>query len=180
MGTGSPDTVTFANILLSIHNAGGNAVRWWLHIDGTVTPAFDATGHVTGAGCMTISDMRKILDLAWQREIGVNICLWSFDMLSTSNSATVLNRNRLLLNDTSYTHAYINKCLIPMIDSLKGHPAILSWEIFNEPEGMSNEFGWSGVQPRPDVHNSEIRQSMCRRDSSCRFECISDERFVEF
>ncbi len=149
VGTGSPDTVTFANILLAIHNAGGNAVRWWLHTDGTVTPAFDSTGHVTGPGVSTISDMRKILDLAWQREIGVNICLWSFDMLNTSNSATVLNRNDSLLNDTNYTRAYINTCLIPMIDSLKGHPAILSWEIFNEPEGMSNEFGWSGVQHVP-------------------------------
>lgn len=149
VGTGSPDTTSFGEIMLSIHNAGGNAMRWWLHVNGTVTPAFDSSGHVTGPGALTISDMRKILDLAWQREIGINICLWSFDMLSTSNSATVINRNKLLLNDTSYTHAYINNCLIPMIDSLKGHPAILSWEIFNEPEGMSNEFGWSGVNHVP-------------------------------
>ncbi len=148
-GTGSPDTTTFGQIMLSIHNAGGNSMRWWLHVNGTVTPAFDSSGHVTGPGAFTISDMRKILDLAWQREIGINICLWSFDMLSATNSATVINRNTLLLNDTSYTHAYINKCLIPMIDSLKSHPAILSWEIFNEPEGMSNEFGWSGVNHVP-------------------------------
>jgi type II secretory pathway pseudopilin PulG len=144
-GTGSPDTTTFGEIMLSIHNAGGNSMRWWLHVNGTVSPAFDSSGHVTGPGAYTISDMRKILDLAWQREIGINICLWSFDMLKTTNSAAVINRNTLLLTDTSYTHAYINNCLIPMIDSLKGNPAILSWEIFNEPEGMSNEFGWSGV-----------------------------------
>ncbi|HTY12546.1 MAG TPA: T9SS type A sorting domain-containing protein [Bacteroidota bacterium] len=149
VGTGSPDTVAFAQILLAIHNAGGNSVRWWLHTDGTVTPAFDSTGHVTGPGARTIADMRKILDIAWQREIGVNICLWSFDMLNTSNSAAVLNRNDSLLVDTAFTHTYINKCLIPMIDSLKGHPAILSWEIFNEPEGMSNEFGWSSTKHVP-------------------------------
>ncbi len=86
VGTGSPDTTTFGQILLSVHNAGGNSVRWWMHVNGTVTPAFDTTGHVTGPGTYTISDLRKILDLAWQREIGVNICLWSFDMLNTSNS----------------------------------------------------------------------------------------------
>jgi Cellulase (glycosyl hydrolase family 5). len=139
-----PDTTTFGNILLQIHNHGGNAVRWWLHTNGAVTPQFSsADSTVIGPGAHTISDMRKVLDIAWQREIGVNICLWSFDMLQSTNSALVLAQNKKLLNDTNSIRAYINNCLIPMVDSLKGHPAILSWEIFNEPEGMSNEFGWT-------------------------------------
>jgi len=62
-------------------------------------------------------------------------------MLKTTSF--VLAHNRKLLNDTNYTRAYINNCLIPMVNALKGHPAILTWEIFNEPEGMSNEFGWT-------------------------------------
>ncbi len=145
VGSGTIDTSTFANVMLSMHDHGGNVLRWWLHTEGTVTPQFDDAGYVSGPGTGTIADMRKVLDIAWQRGISVNLCLWSYGMLTTTNSIAIQTRNRNMLIDTNYTRAYINNCLIPMVDSLKGHPAISTWEIFNEPEGMSNEYGWSGV-----------------------------------
>ena len=144
LGPGTVNFNQFANIFQQVHDHGGNAVRWWLHTNGVNTPQFSSdSGFVIGPGPVCISDIKKVLDLAWAQKIGINLCLWSFDMLQSSNSTTVINRNLLLLNDTNYTRRYINKCLIPMIDSLKHHPAIIDWEIFNEPEGMSNEFGWT-------------------------------------
>jgi hypothetical protein len=143
VGRGNTDTTRFADVMLSMHDHGGNALRWWLHTDGTVTPEFDGSGHVIGPGTGTIADIKKVLDIAWERELGIDLCLWSFDMLQSTLSSTALSRNMLLLTDTNYTRAYINNCLIPMVNSLKGHPAIVCWEIFNEPEGMSNEFGWT-------------------------------------
>jgi len=149
LGRGFRDSTTFGDILLQMHDHGGNALRWWLHTNGTVTPAFHDTGLVIGPGASTIQDLKKALDIAWEREIGLKLCLWSFDMLRSSNSEVVKNRNRKLLTDTTYTRAYINNCLIPMVDSLKRHPAIIAWEIFNEPEGMSDEFGWPDIQHVP-------------------------------
>ena len=149
IGPGVTEFNTFADVMLQMHDHGGNVMRWWLHTNGTVSPEFNSSNFVSGPGSGTISDLKQVLNLAWQREISVKLCLWSFDMLRSSLTPAVLNRNKLMLTDTAYTHAYINNCLIPMIDSLRGHPAIVAWEIFNEPEGMSNEFGWTGIDHVP-------------------------------
>jgi len=161
IGPGHRDYSSFADLLLQMHNHGGNAVRWWLHTNGSVTPQFNDSGFVISPGPGTIASLKKALDLAWEREIGVNLCLWSFDMLRLTNSPTVLYRNLDLLNDTTHTRAYINNCLIPMVDSLRGHPAILAWEIFNEPEGMSNEYYFYGRDPHVPMSTIQRFVNLC-------------------
>ena len=145
IGSGNTNLEEFSNILLSIHEHGGNSLRWWLHTNGVSTPEFDNSDSVVSPGEYTIQDLKNVLDLAWEREIGLKLCLWSFDMLKSNLNSVVKDRNILLLTDTTYTMAYIRNSLIPMVDSLKGHPAIIAWEIFNEPEGMSDEFGWNDI-----------------------------------
>ena len=151
-GLGTTDTTTIADWMVKMHQHGGNAMRVWLNVEGIVTPKFNSLGYCTGPGTELIPELKKVLDLAWDREIGLDICLWGFGMLRSSLDTSVLRRNRLLLTDTSYMNMYIKNCLIPMVDALKGHPAILAWEIFNEPEGMSTEFPWSGYQHVPMVN----------------------------
>ena len=66
--------------MLQMHDHGGNAMRLWLHTDGTSTPEFDSSGYVMGPGINTIEDLKAILDSAWRREIGLKLCLWSFEI----------------------------------------------------------------------------------------------------
>lgn len=129
---------TFADVKAS----GGNSVRIWLHTTGAHSPLFNKAGQVTGPGKGTIADVKALLDAAWENNVGLVLCLWSFDMLRKSNGEKVTGRAKNILSNVEATKTYVTNSLIPMVKALKGHPAIIAWEIFNEPEGMSNEFGW--------------------------------------
>ena len=151
IGPGSTNFARFGEIFSEVHADGGNSMRFWLHTNGTVTPEFNDSGMVISPGTGAISDLKQILDSAWAHHVGLLLCLWSHDMLATSLSQTILDRNKKLLTDTTAIRAYINNALVPMVEGVKGHPAIIAWEIFNEPEGFTEIGNW------PDrVHVTEF------------------------
>jgi len=143
IGPGNTNFTRFGEIFSELKAAGGNSFRLWLHTDGTQTPQFDANGLVDDQGANAVEDLKQILDSAWQHEIGLLLCLWSHDMMATRYSDQILDRNEKLLTDTSAMRAYINNALIPMVEGVKEHPAIIAWEIFNEPEGFTEIGNWS-------------------------------------
>jgi hypothetical protein len=122
--------------------AGGNSLRWWLHVNGRYSPQF-TNGVVSGISATEIRNLERALDIAFERGVVLILCLWSFDMLQDNALEANWPRNRALLEDPVKTQAYIDHALIPMVEALKGHPGIAAWEIFNEPEGMINGFGWT-------------------------------------
>ncbi len=143
-----PRTVDFSKfdkIFNDIHAVGGNSMRLWIHTDGTNTPEYGSNGMVTGPGVNLIADLKEILSLAQKHDVGLVLSIWSFNMVRNTINPTIIANNKLMLNDTTATMAYIRNALIPIVDSVKGNPAIIAWEIFNEPEGMTKEFGWSSV-----------------------------------
>ena len=148
----------FTDKVKKIRKAGGNSIRWWLHTDVSTNPKLDTTGAVTGLGLKTISNMRAALDTAYTYGVVVSMCLFSSDMLIPGTKASYtsynLNSNYKFLTVPSNIDTYLNNALKPMLDSVGSHPAIMCWEVFNEPENMLDS---TATTPKKITQNDILR-----------------------
>jgi hypothetical protein len=135
------DEARLRQAVADVVRAGGNTLRWWIHTDGTTTPEWgvaDGARTVTGPGGSFIADMRRALDIAAEQHVFIVPSLWSFDMLRDNEERhPPVRDNYRLLSDDAVLDSYIAAALVPMVRGLNGHPALLAWELFNEPENMT-------------------------------------------
>lgn len=133
----------FDSLFSAVAKAGGNSVRWWVHCDGRSTPEFDDQGMVTGLDSGFIPHFDAILSAAQKHGILVMPCLWSFDMAKdfTASAGPFAGKHIKLITDTAYTRSYIDKVLAPLAQRYADHPALVAWEICNEPEWMLDKDG---------------------------------------
>ena len=130
--------------------AGGNAIRWWLFNNMSQSPTIDPATHlVTGPKENTIANMKKALDIAEEYGVMVSMCLFSHNLMEPNqwgiyaNEKLDITANELLFEDDG-TKAFIDNVLIPIVKAIGNHKALMTWEVFNEPEGMTSECsGWT-------------------------------------
>lgn len=146
----------FVQALDEISQAGGNSIRWWIHVNGSHTPVWEGDT-VIGMPEGSIDTLERALDLAWERGILVNITLWSFDMLQNQSTMDP-QRNKRFLEDPALVQSYIDTALTPMVERLGSHPAVIAWEVFNEPEGMSTAYGWTPTRVSMETIQRVVNQ----------------------
>lgn len=129
--------------------AGGNAIRWWLFNNMSQSPTIDQTTHlVTGPKENTVANMKKALDIAEEYGVMVSMCLFSHNLMEPNqwglySEKLDITANELLFEDEG-TKAFIDNVLNPVVKAIGNHNALMSWEVFNEPEGMTSECsGWT-------------------------------------
>ena len=127
--------------------AGGNAIRWWLFNNMSQSPEIDQTTHlVSGLKENTINNMKKALDIAEEYGVMVSMCLFSHNLMEPNqwglyNEKLDITANEKLFEDEG-TKAFIDNALIPVVKAIDNHKALMTWEVFNEPEGMTS-VGWT-------------------------------------
>ena len=130
--------------------AGGNSIRWWLFNNMSQSPAIDTATHlVSGLKENTISNMKKALDIAEEYGVMVSMCLFSHNLMEPNQwglyagNKLDITANQKLFDDDG-TKSFIDNVLIPVVKAIGNHNALMSWEVFNEPEGMTAECnGWT-------------------------------------
>lgn len=138
------DEQNLRKALQQVKDSGGNSLRWWMHTDGSLTPEWHTVNGerlVAGPGGTLIGDLKQALDIAAEYDVYIVPSIWSFDMLKKNDYRKPPNADnyRLLTEDTVLV-SYINNALIPMVQTLNNHPQLAAWELFNEPENMTEEW----------------------------------------
>lgn len=143
------DEARLRKALGDVRAAGGNSLRWWVHVDGSMTPEWGSVNGVpmvVGTGGNLIEDLRHALDIAEEYDVYLIPSLWSFDMLYDNDYRRVPTANNYrLLTDDQVLQSYLDTVLVPLVRSLNDHPQLFAWELFNEPENMTES--WFPTQP---------------------------------
>jgi hypothetical protein len=149
VGATALDETKWRKAVQDVKAAGGNAIRWWLFNNMSVSPVINQSTHrVTSLPTNTINNMRKALDIAEANGVMVSMCLFSHNLMESNqwghyNSKIDITANKALFSDNAAAQAFIDNALNPVVEAIGNHNALMTWELFNEPEGMITGHGWT-------------------------------------
>ncbi len=116
--------------------SGVQYVRWFLFCDGRAGIAFSAGGRPLGLDDFVFRDVDAALDIAGRHGIRIMFVLLDFlwcDPASATRGVQMGGRGDVL-TDAASRDALLDRVFRPLLERYAEEPAILAWDVVNEPE----------------------------------------------
>jgi hypothetical protein len=143
------DRQEFEAMVSDVASNGGNSIRFWIFGDGNTLPVQNGDynsrmpDHITTT---QLNSIQWVLDLGSKYNILFNLCVWSFDMVNDNGYGSAYGLWNKIVTDDAHMDAFFNNWLGPLVTKVKDHYNLLSFEVFNEPEGMITNWGWTACK----------------------------------
>ena len=136
---GVHDPSTYAEVdadFARLSSLGVRTVRWFVFADGRAGITFDAAGLPTGLDAFVMPDFDAALEIAQRHNIGLNLVLLDYRFMwnAQTDNGVQLGGHASVLATPAGQGALIRNVFEPVFKRYARHPAILSWEVMNEPE----------------------------------------------
>jgi hypothetical protein len=122
---------------------GVRTVRWFAFADGRAGITFDEEGLPSGLDEFVFRDFDAALEIAQRHKIGINFVLLDFRFMYDAKveNGVQLGGHASVLADPAGQQALLRNVFEPVFRRYAAHPAILSWEVMNEPEWTLQDAG---------------------------------------
>ncbi|MEO8285467.1 MAG: glycoside hydrolase family 2 TIM barrel-domain containing protein [Chloroflexota bacterium] len=143
---GVHDPATYAAVdadFTKLSSLGVRTVRWFVFADGRAGIMFDAEGLPTGLDEFVMQDFDAALEIAQKHNIGLNLVLLDFRFMYDAQveNGVQMGGHAAVLATPAGQQALVRNVFEPLFRRYANHPAILSWEVMNEPEWTLRDAG---------------------------------------